>query len=227
MDAYVGPFHGKGQSLYLNLGRRQRKTLTNGFTAIVDRPVERNTLQACQWKGKHFMRQRLKWRKPGERLQGRECALRVKCGDRQVGVKSVQMGMAYGFRGGVFEKFYVDRHTVVEYVDEYGIVHQVPIRRGRDTSELMGDCVKIRAIHVQAKRVSEYATSRQASESEREERLSSDDSCSSLPFSSSLSGESESAESASGFDDFVAGLSQGCSLERLSSDDSSAGSSLL
>ena len=208
MDAYVGPFHGKGQALYLNLGRRQRKTLTNGFTAVVDRPVERDTLQACQWKGKHFMRQRLKWRKPGERLQGRECALRVKCGDRQVGVKSVQMGMAYGFRGGVFEKFYVDRHTVVEYVDEYGIVHQVPIRRGRDTSELMGDCVKIRAIHVQAKRVSEYATSRQASESEREERLSSDDSCSSLPFSSSLSDESESAESG-------VWLSRGSSLEML------------
>ena len=137
LDAYVDGFHGKGQALYLNLGRQQRKTLTNGFTAVVDRHVERDTFQACQWKGKHFMRQRLKWRKPGERLQGRECALKVKCGERQVDVKSVQMGMAYGFRGGVFEKFYVDRHTVVEYVDKYGIVNQVPIRRGRDTSELI------------------------------------------------------------------------------------------
>lgn len=190
MDAYVGPFHGKGQALYLNLGRRRRKTLTNGFTAVVDRPLERDTLQACQWKGKHFMRQRLKWRKPGERLQGRQCALRVESGERQVHVKSVQMGMAYGFRRGVFEKFYVDRHTVVEYVDENGKVNQVPIRRGRDTSELIRDCVKIRAIHVQAKRVSEYVTSRQDSESEREERLSSDDSCSTLPID-----ESESADS--------------------------------
>ena len=157
MDAYVGPFHGRGQALYLNLGRRQRKTLTNGFTAIVDRPVERNTLQACQWKGKHFMRQRLKWRKPGERLPGRDCALRVHCGEQQVYVKSVQMGMAYGFRGGVFEKFYVDRHTILEYVDEYGTVHQVPIRRGKDTSELIRDCVKIRGIHVQARKVSQFA----------------------------------------------------------------------
>ena len=161
MEAYLDRFHNKGLALYLNLGLRKRKTLKKGFTVVTDQLVKTEEVQAGQWKNKHLARKRMKWRYPGNYLQGRECKLKVECNKNNFTVKSVQMGMAYRIKKDNFRSFFINNKTVVNYVDKDGNIHQVPIRKSKNSSELFDqkDAKKIMAIHIQAKKVSKYMTS--------------------------------------------------------------------
>jgi hypothetical protein len=157
VDSYINKFHGFGKVLVVNVGPKRRITLKKGFKININQYVDKNNLRVIQWKDKNGRFSRLRWVMPSKYINGSK-KLKVESNNNSLTVTSSRTGLLYALKKNEFKRgIYITNTSFIEFVDPYGILHNIQIRKKKNSKDPVDKQVKVIGIHIKTENVSKFS----------------------------------------------------------------------